>query len=198
LETVLIVSSVLLWVVVLLNILLTLALVRRVNASSGSLNAAGVAEIGPTIGEQAPAFSGQTLEGAPVTLESYTGRGRATMLLFISANCQPCRELLTTLGDLLPGAQQTGTDLILVSSDEREQARALLTEFHLDIPVLLAPRESNPFFADYNITGTPSYCMIDDDGTVQSTGHPLPGLAAWKALTAAWTRAGKLAASGRR
>lgn len=196
-ETGLIVSSVLLWVVVLLNLLLTLALVRRVNASSG-VNAAGMAEAGPTIGEQAPAFSAQTLEGEPVTLESYTGRGRATVLFFISAGCRPCRELLATLGNLLPGARQTGTDLILVSSDEREQAQALLTEFHLDIPMLLAPRERNPFFADYKITGTPSYCVIDDDGTVQSTGHPLPGLAAWKALTATWTRAGKLAASGRR
>lgn len=196
-ETVLIVSSVLLWVVVLLNVLLTLALVRRVNASGG-LNAAGVPENGPTIGEQAPAFSAQTLEGEPVTLESYTGRGRATALLFISAGCRPCRELLGTLGDLLPGARQTGTDLILASSDKREHVEALLTEFHLDMPVLLAPRDSNTFFTDYKITGTPSYCVIDDDGTVQSAGHPMPTFGAWKAFTATWARAGKLAASGRR
>ncbi len=196
-ETALIVSSVLLWVVVLLNVLLTLALVRRVNASGG-LNGAGMTETGPTIGEQAPAFSAQTLEGEPVTLETYTGRGRATVLLFISAGCRPCRELLATLGDMLPGARQSGTDLILVSSDRREQVQALLTEFHLDISVLLAPRDSNPFFADYKITGTPSYCVIDEDGTVQSAGHPSPSFDAWKALTATWTRAGKLAASGRR
>ena len=196
-ETVLIVSSVLLWVVVLLNVLLTLALVRRVNAS-GSLNTAGVPENGPAIDEQAPAFSAQTLEGEPVTLESYTGRGRATMLLFISAGCPPCRELLGTLGDLLPGARQSGTDLILVSSDGRASVEALLAEFHLDMPALLAPKDSNTFFTDYKITGTPSYCVIDDDGTVQSAGHPVPSFGAWKAFTAAWTRAGKLAASGRR
>jgi len=197
LETVLIVSSVLLWVVVLLNVLLTLALVRRVNASGG-LNAAGVSETGPTIGEQAPAFSAQTLEGEPATLESHTGRGRATALLFISAGCQPCHELLATLGELLPGARQTATDLILVSSEGRERVEALLAEFHLDMPVLLAPRDSNPFFDDYKITGTPSYCVIDEDGTVQSAGHPWPSFGAWKALTATWTRAGKLVASGRR
>jgi peroxiredoxin len=196
LETVFVVSSILLWLVVLLNLLLTLALVRRVNAHG--VNTVGVSEIGPSIGEQAPAFSAQTLEGAPVTLESYTRRGRATVLLFISAGCQPCRELLASLEDLLPGAQQTGTDLILVSSDGREKIHALLTELQLDIPVLLAPRDSNPFFTDYHITGTPSYCVIDEDGTIQSAGHPWPSFGAWKALTTTWTRTGKLVASERR
>ena len=196
-ETVLIVSSVLLWSVVLLNLLLTLALVRRVNAS-GDVNVAGVSVVGLSIGEQAPPFSVQTLKGESVTLESYTRRGRATALLFISAGCQPCHELLATLEDLLVGARRTGTDLILVSSDGREKTHALLTEFQLDISVLLAPRDSNPFFTDYQITGTPSYCVIDEDGTIQSAGLPSPTYGAWKALTATWTTAGKLAAGERR
>ncbi len=197
-ETALVVSSALLWLIVILNLLLTLALVRHVNAGGGVNGVGAVDAGGLSAGERARAFSAPTLEGETVTLESYTGQGRAAVLLFISAGCQPCHKVLAILGDLLPGARQSGTDLILVSSDEREQTQAMLTQFQLDIPVLLAPRDSNPFFADYNITGTPSYCVIDEDGTVQSTGHPSPSSAAWKALTATWTRASKLAATGRR
>lgn len=196
-ETVLIVSSALLWPVVLLNLLLTLALVRRVNAP-GALTGAGVAGSGILPGEQAPAFHAQTLEGETATLESYTGQGRATALLFISPRCHPCREVLATLGDLLPGARLTGTDLILVSSAERSETEALLHEFQLDMQALIAPQDRNAFFSDYNIIGTPSYCVIDESGIVQSTGHPSPNFGAWKAFTETWSRVGKLAASERR
>src|SRR5581483_1123376 len=70
-ETFLLVNSVLVWIVVLANLVLTLALVRRVNAFPGSL--AGVGS-GLPIGTPAPDFSLQTLTGQTVTLANFTSR----------------------------------------------------------------------------------------------------------------------------
>lgn len=195
-EAVLTISSIFLWLIVLFNLLLTLVLVRRANTHG---NASGVDASGPglSIGEQVPAFAAESLEGEIVTLESYTQRDRATALLFISAHCKPCHELIATLGELVPGARQTGVDLVLVSSSDREQTEALLDEFHLDIPTLIAVQSNNSFFSDYKITSTPSYYVIDEDGKILSAGHPMPTVSSWKAFKVTWTRAAKLATSRR-
>jgi len=195
LEVALIISSIFLWLIVLFNLLLTLVLVRRANTYG---NTSRTDAPGLSIGEQAPAFAAENLEGEIVTLESYTQRGRATALLFISAHCQPCHEMIATLGELIPGARQTGVDLVLVSSSDHEQTETLLDDFHLDIPTLIAVQSNNSFFSDYKITSTPSYYVIDEDGTILSAGHPMPMVSSWKAFTVTWIRAAKLATSRRR
>lgn len=182
-DTLLLVSSVFLWIVVLLNLVLTLALVRRVNATS---NRAPDLQAGPPSGAKAPDFNANTVNGEAVMLPAYAGH--PTTFVFISPNCEPCRELLPALNVLAPQAREAGTALVLVSDGTREETIALVQEMELHLPVLIAPRTENTFFADYQITMTPSYCSLDKQGVVLSAGYPGPPSKPWQTLTASWSQ----------
>lgn len=191
LETVLVVSSVILWLVVIFNLLLTLALVRRLRATSPSQN-----EIGLKSGQPAPDFTAQTLNGEIMTRSTYAGRSIA--FLFISIHCAPCHDLLPQLEPLAPKAAQSGVELILVSGDGLKETKAFAEEQNINLPVLVAPRESNSFMEDYKCTATPSYCFIDANAEVISSGYPSLQWGEWKTLVESWTKHDPLIQSKRR
>lgn len=111
-ETILIISSILLWVMVLLNMLLTLGLARRIR------NAAFPLMESLKIGQKAPDFSAPTLQGKTMTLADYAGH--PTAFVFISPHCTPCREELPHLRDLAPKAKGFGAELVLVAMKGRK------------------------------------------------------------------------------
>lgn len=178
-QAIFVVSSVLLWVVVLLNLVLTLALVRRASAPDRQ-------RVGPTPGTRAPNFRAETLSGETVDLVDYDGK--AVTLLFIGAHCGPCRDFLPHYQALEPFARQAGVELVLVSVEDAATTRAFVEEHKITLPVLVAPRERNPFTADYNISGTPIYCLLNADGTVQSAGYASLKVGGWPKLADAWKR----------
>ena len=182
-ETLLLVSSVLLWIVVMLNLLLTLALVRRINSTQPQ-QGSGKLKVGPEVGKPAPHFVAETTEGEPVTLATHAGR--ALVLIFISSHCKPCREALPGYLDLANSAIQAGTQFVLVTGDSMEEARKLNDEFQIHIPMLVAPRKSNTFLDDYAINSTPSYCFVNQQGIVAAAGYPSLEWGEWKALVTSW------------
>ncbi len=182
-ESVLVINSALLWVIVALNLLLTFALVRRVNISSGNTDVRFVGS-GLEAGERAPDFVAESLSGETVTLATYARR--AVAFLFVGTHCPPCRESLPRYQSLYPLAAQANIDLVLVSVDSVEQTQALVDEFGVSMPVIVAPQRSNSFLSDYKATGTPSYCLINAEGIVQSAGHPSFDWGEWKGLAESW------------
>lgn len=192
-EMALVVSSILLWVVVLCNLVLTLALVRRLNVTprhkSLSLEM-------PEAGQPAPDFRAQTVSGETVTLSTFAGR--KTAFIFISTNCAPCRQLLSRLELFKPRAAQTGVELVLVSADEMEETQVFVERLHVRLPVLVAPRNTNPLFDDYKATLTPSYCLVNEQGVVRSAGLLNAEGGEWEALIGSWTTSDIPAASERR
>lgn len=173
----LVASVILLWILVLLNLVLTLAIIRRLNVSPRG-------EDGLKTGTVAPNFTATTVEGAPVSLSTYAGRTVA--FLFISPTCGPCREALPRYAALYSKAQRSGVVLVLVSDADGTQTQALVDEFQIEMPVLVAPRESNSLIKDYKIEGTPAYCVVDPDGRVRSSGYPSFEWGDWKKLADAW------------
>ncbi|HEY1354207.1 MAG TPA: redoxin domain-containing protein [Ktedonobacteraceae bacterium] len=176
-ETTLLISSILLWLVVLFQLLLTFALIRRTPTASPPRG-------GLAVGTAAPEFSALTLDGETKTLAAY--RGRRTALIFFSVHCQPCRTLLAQLQPLAEHVRRTGGELVLVSGDERAETAALVAELDLPFPVLLAPRPGHAFFADYQIMHTPAHCFLTPRGTVQASGVPVVQSGAWQALNELW------------
>ena len=73
-------------------------------------------------------------------------------------------------------------EVVLVSSDTQEETRSFIEQKKIHLPVLVAPRETNNFFADYRSPGTPAYCFVNTDGKVHSTGIPLVIGTVWKAF----------------
>lgn len=192
----LVVSSILLWIVVVCNLILTLALVRRSNGRSGrSLPKEGLQE-----GEQAPDFTAETLNGEMATLATYAQREVA--FVFVEPACGPCRESLPSYEALGPKASHSGVDLVLVSVADAERTRSFVEELNIQLPVLVAPCESNSFMIDYKLSSTPSYCLINGRSKIESTGYPSLQWGKWKELAKAWeanmARQPSLAANERR
>jgi peroxiredoxin len=180
-EQALVISTVLLWAVVLFNLLLTLAVVRRVNAAYQDMKPA---ENGLKEREQAPDFAAQTLDGEAVTLSSFAGK--PTAFVFISNGCKPCHEELPNYLALQPMAEQAGARLVLVSIDTPESTRELVNEFQISTPVLVAQENINSFMRDFKMKGTPAYTYVDAEGKVKSAGRPNKYMDSWKQITESW------------
>lgn len=171
------VSSLSLWIIVLFNLLLTLVLIRRVNtqAKGGIRKATGL-----DTGIAAPNFTAEALGGEQVSLSTYNGRPMA--FLFIGTRCGPCREAIPRYESIREKALANGTELVLVSIDNMESTQELVQDLNVRLPVIVAPRHQNPFADDYKVSGTPSYCIIDGEGKVHSSGYPNIDVGKWKAL----------------
>lgn len=175
-EIALIVSSVLLWPMVVCNVLLTLALVRRLNRMGTGQSS----EMGLKAGEAAPDFTAQTLGGATKTLADYTNQ--AVAFIFLATGCKPCRDRLPMLEKIGPEVWASGVELVLVSGDGLEETQALREEMNLQLPLLIAPRPDNSFFDDYKVPGTPAFCLINAEGKVHRASILGPEFPEWKQL----------------
>ena len=182
-ETVLLVSSVLLWIVLLGNVLLTLALVRNANKTTARGEPMALRE-GLKEGTEAPTFFAQTLDETTVTLEDY--REKAALFVFMAPHCGACEDILPSLKTI--GPQMRETELVLVCDGTVEQARTLAQEHTITLPLLSAPRRSNPFFTDYKVHGTPTYYLLNAQGQIQATGIPHAKNGPWTQLVASLTK----------
>jgi peroxiredoxin len=166
-ETYLLISSILLWVLMLFNILLTIGLARRISRQFPSLEFLKA-------GSSAPDFTAWTLEGEEIAQANYAGR--AVAFVFISPHCQPCREEIPKLEALRPQAGRNGIELVLVSDADEEETRKFIEELGVPYPVLVAPRTRTTFLVDYKANATPLYCLVDAQGKVQAAGLSLSEL----------------------
>jgi peroxiredoxin len=176
-EQILAITLILLWIIVIINLTLTLAIVRQMSARIRPKK--GLKE-----GQAAPNFTAETLSGDIVTLATYANR--EVVFLFIDSMCGPCREALPGYEALGPKAGLWGVDLVLVSVSDVQLTRNLAEEFNIKLPILVAPRTNNPFAEDYKITSTPSYCFINRQSKVISTGLPNIQWDKWKELVKRW------------
>jgi peroxiredoxin len=120
------------------------------------------------------------LQGITKTLADYVGQ--AVALLFVSPTCQPCRERLPMLQKAAVEARASGVEFVLVSDGSLEETRTWHQEVDVQLPVLIATRGQNPFFQDYQITSTPTFCLLGPDGKVRGTGIIGLNFERWKLL----------------
>jgi peroxiredoxin len=156
-ETILVISTALLWILMLFNILLTVGLGRRINSRLPRLETLKV-------GQNAPNFTAWTLTGDQVSLADYAGRTVA--FVFMSPNCRPCREQLLELVNVQSRSRQNGIEVVIVSDAGEAETISFISEGGAQLPVLIAPRNRTSFLSDFKAHGTPSYCVVDAQGKV--------------------------------
>ncbi|GIK56281.1 MAG: hypothetical protein BroJett015_19440 [Chloroflexota bacterium] len=161
-EPIFVISSILLWIVVLFNLLLTIALIHRGSPKRTQSNVNTM-----KIGSLAPDFEAETLNGKTVTLTDYARKSVA--FVFISPACPPCIESIPTLNTLGPHARRAGVELVLVNTTSKADAAAFVEEYDVKLPVLVAPQGTNRFVDDYKVNGTPFFCFIKNS-RVESAG----------------------------
>lgn len=113
-------------------------------------------------GSAAPLFQGITLAGAALDLRALLQDGRDLLLVFISADCAPCKDLLS---DLLfwRNTHQPADKLVLVSSGSREANLGKLGGLIGNDALLQTGHEINDLFG---VIATPSALRIGRDGRI--------------------------------
>src|SRR5258706_13066724 len=103
--TVLIVSQILSWIVVLGLGVALLALARQVGVLHVRVAPAGALRTGkgPVGGEPAPGLDVTTMGGAPLSMGKALANGRMQRLRFGWPHCPPCKELVPTAQTIARG-----------------------------------------------------------------------------------------------
>jgi len=180
------------WAVVLLNLLLTLRLVRWLRSFQAAQRLDDTRGDLPELplGEPAPAFRAKDLSGRVVRSEDLFVR--ETALVFVSPHCGPCRREMPGLVQLeTVASQRAGAQILLVSEGGSGETQSWVAQIRdddkvdLTMPVLLASAKTSDFQARYNPRSvTPYFCHIDETGNVTGRG----GLhsPAWAAIVKRW------------
>lgn len=164
-----------------------LALLKLPRKSSQPPLPAPLVKQGLPVGQVAPPFTVQTLHGETVTLSHYQGQN--VLFLFIAAG-KLIRIHLPSYLALAPGAAAQQTSIVLISISDRHLTQALVEELQIPLPVLIAPADNNPFLGDYHLSSIPSYCLVNREGKVQSSGGAIASSRAWRSLLANFGEAG--------
>lgn len=166
-------AVVLLGVLCLLNLLLTIGILRRMRAQAAPAGPSPALGPGSSAGE----FTAVTTHGEPVSHDTLTG-----VVGFFSADCEACHELLPSF---VEHARKLGRENVLAvfGGDDEAALRALTPVAR----VVVADRDGGPVARAFRNTWTPTLYLIGDDHRVVATGArmeelPLPaGLAASRA-----------------
>lgn len=115
------------------------------------------------VGTAAPRLSGETLDGAALSVDF---RASKTVLVFWAAWCGPCRKEQPGLNVL--AARYAGQGIRLVGVDmldhDRALARAFYAEFKVPYPSLYDV--SGSLTAAYEVDSPPSFVLVDQKGIV--------------------------------
>jgi hypothetical protein len=165
----LVAAVVLLSVVCLLNLLLTLGILRRMRAqaASGGQHAGPPYSLGPgsSIGE----FTAVTTDGERVSDDTLTG-----LVGFFSAGCEACHELLPRFVEYARTAGQENV-LAVCGGDDEVAVRALAPVAR----VVIAELDGGPVAKAFQNVWTPVLYLVGDDHRVIAAGArmeelPLP------------------------
>ena len=164
--TVLIVSQIFSWIVILGLGLALLALARQVGVLHVRLAPAGalLSGKGPVVGEPAPVLDALTMEGASIAIGKPPGKGMKQLLLFVSPHCPLCKELIPIAKNF---AKTEKLDIIFVGDDDPDEQRAMIARLEMGgIPFV----NSSIVGRSFHVDRLPHAVLIGADGNLLSKG----------------------------
>ncbi|GAA2846487.1 TlpA family protein disulfide reductase [Nonomuraea rubra] len=149
----------------MVNLLLTIGLIRRLRRESGPrpMLAEGLAP-----GAGVPRFAAMTTNGEPVSEELL---GAPALVGFFSPGCQPCKELLPLFVERARGTSD-GV-LAVVAAVPGQDATAYLEPLAQVARVVTEPPQG-PVQRAFKVGAFPTIITIDAGGTVAGTDHAMP------------------------
>jgi len=167
-DNVLIVSNVILWVLAIGLGLTVFALARQVGVLYERIAPAGALMIsqGPAVGEVAPEFELETLDGEMVILGGVPSSNKSTLLFFLSPNCPVCNTLIPVLKSIRRNESQW-LDIVLASDGEEERQRTFIERKELsEFPFVL----STELGMTYQVAKLPFAVLLDAKGILRAKG----------------------------
>ncbi len=164
----LLVSTVVLWVVVVVLAGVVVALARQIGVLYERVAPAGALMVGkgPAVGEPAPVVHVEALAGGARDIGGRSADGRSTLLFFLSPTCPVCKTLLPVLRSI---ARREGEWLaiVLASDGARDEHEAFVRAERLDaFPYVLSPALG----VTYQVGKLPYAVLLDAAGIVRSRG----------------------------
>jgi peroxiredoxin len=127
-------------------------------------NRLGSTTLPTDVGQRAPEFALETLDGQTVRLGDL--RGRVVLLNFWATWCTPCRAEMPEIQNAYEANQARGFDVLAINLQERpEEIRPFLGELGLSFPVLL-DREG-AVSRQYLARALPASYLIDREGIIR-------------------------------
>ena len=122
-------------------------------------------EEGIELGNIAPDFELETLEGEKVKLSDY--RGEKVIVNFWATWCPPCRDEIPDFKELY---EKEDVEILALNMGETKDKLDVVEEFvydeyEMEFPVL--KEESGDLMDEYNVFAFPTSYMIDPDGHIQ-------------------------------
>ncbi len=123
---------------------------------------------------QAPDFHLQTVDGKAVSKSSL--KGQPTLMMFWAPWCHVCQVELPKIHDFHEDKKQYGLQVLAVGfADAKENVLGYITG-HSDVFTFLSAYDvDNIVAADFKIRATPTFVLLDVDGSVRLV-HPGAGV----------------------
>jgi methylamine dehydrogenase accessory protein MauD len=163
------VSYLLLWVVVLflgfllLGALRALGLLRWRLVQLEAITPSRVGRSGLKPGKKAPDFTLPCVSGGEVSLHDFAGR--RVFLVFTQSGCKPCHRIVPELNRLQRGGE---VQVLVVNNGEMEASRQWAAEARVNFPVLV--QEHFSVSKRYEMYATPFAFLTDEQGVIASKG----------------------------
>lgn len=163
-----IISQALLWVIVIIEGLLLLALARQIGFLHERVGVTGarITNAGPRIGDEVQVVHAKDIDGRAMVLGAKGNTRR--LLMFISTGCGVCSSLIPHINQLAQAeADNLEVNLVAFGTTE-ENARKYAAEHSLQrgIPLVV----SDEVAAKYNVRVAPYGLLIDRRGILQAKG----------------------------
>jgi peroxiredoxin len=118
---------------------------------------------GLDVGDTAPGFTLNDLEGNPMSLSDF--RGQVVMVNFWSSTCPPCREEMPDMQNVYDDLKDDGFTILAVNvNDPPVMARRFLEDFGYTFPVVKDDGEVSRL---YEVQFIPKTLLLDREGVVR-------------------------------
>jgi len=164
--TSLIIAQILSWVAIFALGIALMAVARQVGvlhirvAPAGALATSG----GPAVGDAIVKIDARTIDGAPVTIGGHSHGTALRLLMFVSAQCPLCKNIIPMAKSF---ARDERVALTFVGDDDVTVQRAMIAQHGLEAYAFVNGPEAGQA---YGVAKLPFAVLLDAEGTILSKG----------------------------
>ena len=119
-----------------------------------------------TVGDSAPDFTLQTMNGSRFSLQEALRKG-PVVLAFFKISCPVCQFAFPYLEKLDTSYRSNTVTLVGVSQDSKKDTERFVREYGITFPVLLDDPQNYPVSNAYGLTNVPSIFWVEPGGEIQ-------------------------------
>ncbi len=167
-NSILVVSNILLWCAVVTMAFVIFALLRQIGVLYERVAPAGALSMNQNlkVGQKAPDLALQTINSKTVTIGGIPANGKSQLLFFMSPDCPICKTLVPSLKSAAK-AEANWIDTILCSDGKEQDHSGYITQHNLQgFPYVV----SELLGKTYGVAKLPYAVLIDEQGIIASMG----------------------------